>query len=146
MRKCLLILVLILSILEAKAQYNSKVMASDRETVTFRVTGYGKNVKLATEDAELSAVKMLCFVGANGTQFRLPLVSMGQAKAENENSDFFNILYGGKYRNYIESSSVVIPFGKDAAKRKCITLDVCVRATQLRTHIEQSGVIRKFGL
>lgn len=146
MRKYLILLILLLSISEAKAQYNCKVTTSDRETVTFRVTGYGKKVKLATEDAELSAVKTLCFIGAAGTSFRLPLVSQGQTKAEKDYSDFFDNFYGDNYRNFIETSSVVVPFGKDGEKRKCITLDVRVRASQLRTHLEQSGVIRKFGL
>ena len=146
MRKYLILLILLLGILEAKAQYNCKVVSSDRETVTFRVTGYGKKASLAMEDAELSAVKTLCFAGASDTPFRLPLVPIGQTKAEKDFPDFFNNLYTETYKNFIESSLIVIAFGKDGGKRKCITLDVRVRASQLRTHLEQSGIVRKFGL
>ncbi len=146
MKKYLVLLILTLGISEARAQYNCKVISSDRETVTFRVTGYGKNVKRAMADAELSAVKTLCFIGAAGTPFRLPLVSQGQVKAEKEHAVFLANLQRSAYRNFIETSSTVIPFGKDGEKRKCVTMDVRVRALQLRTHLEQGGVIRRFGI
>ena len=38
-----------------------------------------------------------------------------------------------------------LTFGKDAEKRKCVTLDVCVRAESLRSFLEKNGVIRRFG-
>ena len=146
MKKIILLLLCAMSTLSMLAQYNCTVITSDNETVTFRVTGYGKKAKLASADAELSAVKALCFVGATGTAFRLPLISQEQSKEEKEHSDFFDSFYNTTYRNFIETSTVVSAFGKDAAKRKSLTLDVRVRASQLRAYLEKSGVIRKFGL
>lgn len=146
MKQYLILLILVLEISETKAQYNCNVISSDRETVTFRVTGYGKKVKLATENAELSAVKILCFIGAEGTPFRLPFVTVERSIAEKEHSDFFVPFYKSEYKNYIDASVIVIPFGKDAEKRKCITLDVRVRAFQLRTYLERCGIKRRFGI
>lgn len=146
MKKFFVLLLCAMSTMTVLAQYNCTVVTSDKETVTFRVTGYGKKAKLASADAELSAVKALCFVGAAGTAFRLPLISQEQSKAEKEHADFFEEFYNTSYRNFIETSTIVSPFGKDAAKRKSLTMDVRVRAVQLRAYLEKSGVIRKFGL
>ena len=146
MKKFFMLFVCLMSTLTMLAQYNCTVITSDNETVTFRVTGYGKKAKLASAYAELSAVKALCFVGATGTAFRLPLISQEQSKAEKEHSDFFDSFYDTTYKDFIETSTIVSPFGKDAAKRKCLTMDVRVRALQLRAYLEKSGVIRKFGL
>ena len=146
MKKFLILLLLVTLCLRSQAQYNCTVIASEQGSVTYRVTGYGKNVKTASADAELSAVKALCFLGAEGTIYQLPIVSQGQSKAENAHPAFFESFYGGNYKNFIETSSIVTPFGKDAAKRKCVTHDVRVRASQLRSHLERSGIIRKFGL
>lgn len=146
MKKTILLLLSLMSALGTMAQYNCTVVSSDRETVTYRVTGYGKNVKIASTDAELSAIKVLCFMGAPDTPFRLPLVPEGQMTAEKEHPDFFEDLYAGAFQKYIETSSIVTPFSKDARKRKCITLDVRVRVEQLRSNLEGAGIIRKFGL
>ena len=54
--------------------------------------------------------------------------------------------YKEEYQNFVESSIIVTPYGKNALKQKCITLDVCIRVNQLRTYLENNGIIRKFGL
>ena len=54
--------------------------------------------------------------------------------------------YSKEYQNFVESSIIVTPYGKNALKQKCITLDVCIRVNQLRTYLENNGIIRKFGL
>ena len=59
--------------------------------------------------------------------------------------DFFKDFYDTSYKDFIISSVTVTAFGKDAEKRKCVTLDVCVRAESLRSFLEKNGVIRKLG-
>ena len=54
--------------------------------------------------------------------------------------------YKEEYQNFVESSIIVTPYGKNALKQKCITLDVCIRVNQLRAYLENNGIIRKFGL
>lgn len=146
MKRFILSILLALFCIHIHAQYNCVVKSSDRETVTFRVVGYGSNTKKATRDAEISAIKTICFIGADGTTYAIPLVSSGESKAVSDNSVFFNSFYSEQYRNFIESSIAVSDLGKDASKRKCQTFDVKIRAEKLRKYLEQNGVIRKFGL
>lgn len=146
MKRFILSILLTLFCIHIHAQYNCVVKSSDRETVTFRVVGYGSNTKKATRDAEISAIKTICFIGADGTTYAIPLVSSGESKAVSDNSVFFNSFYSEQYRIFIESSIAVSDLGKDASKRKCQTFDVKIRAEKLRKYLEQNGVIRKFGL
>lgn len=146
MKRFILSILLTLFCIHIDAQYNCVVKSSDRETVTFRVVGYGSNTKKATIDAEISAIKTICFTGAAGTTFAMPLVSSGESKSVSDNSEFFNSFYSEQYRNFIESSIAVSNPCKDASKRKCQTFDVKIRARELRKYLEQNGVIRKFGL
>lgn len=146
MKRIILSILLILFCVHIHAQYNCVVKSSDRETVTFRVVGYGSNTKKTTKDAEISAIKTICFIGADGSTYAIPLVASGESKAVSDNSAFFNSFYSEQYRNFIESSIAVSNLGKDASKRKCQTFDVKIRAEKLRKYLEQNGVIRKFGL
>ncbi|MBP3467451.1 MAG: hypothetical protein J6K01_07575 [Paludibacteraceae bacterium] len=146
MKRIFLLGIAFVCIVAAKAQYHCTVMTSTRSTITLRATGYGKNVKKATAEAERNAVRMILFSGADGTSFRFPLIQEDRDKVEDDNRSFFNDLYRGVYRDFIESSVVVTPFGKDASERKCVTVDVCVRAERLRSYLESKKIIRKFGL
>ena len=127
------------------AQYHSTVQSSTKSSVTMRVIGYGKNVKTASVDAENNAIKTLLFAGAQDTSYRLPFISDNKETIETNNKTFFDNLYKNDYKNFIESSVIVTAFGKDAQKRKCITMDICVRAEQLRKYLENNGIIRKIG-
>ncbi len=145
MKKILSLFLCMMAFITANAQYNCSVTSSTRETVTFRITGYGKNAKVATDEAERGAVKTILFEGAANTQFRLPLISEEQESAEKNHAAFFEDFYGSGYKKYV-NSVIVTSFGKDAQKRKCITLDVCVKALNLRSALEKNKVVRKFGL
>ncbi len=146
MKKTIFLFLAFMTHIVAHAQYHCSVTDSDREKVSFRVVGYGKNAKTAIADAELSAIKTICFLGADGTIFSQPLVTERQAIAESRHQPFFHCFYNGDYKNFIETSVVVTPFGKDSAKRKCLTMIVCVKASSLRLYLEQNAVTRKFGL
>ena len=142
----LFFLLTLVGVLPAPAQYNAPVSSSTTQTVTLRCVGYGKKAKPAATDAELSAIRTVLFVGVHGTPFNMPLIQEGQQSAESRFNDFFNNFYNGDYKNFIESSIVTIPFGKNAVKAKCITVDVCVRVSALRKYLEDNNIIRKFGL
>lgn len=132
--------------LSAFAQYNCIEQSSNNESVTFRVVGYGSNSKKALRDAELSAIKTLCFAGTNGQHYHLPLISMGEVSATELHPAFFRDFYSGKYQSFIEYSYAVSKFAKDAHKRKCQTFDIRVRAEKLRAYLEQNRIVRKFGI
>ena len=141
MKKILIICLIILTaILEVSAQYQASVLNATKNAVSMRCVGYGKM------DAELSAIKTLLFVGAQNTQHSMPLVQEDKAVVEHKYKKFFDAFYGKEYQNFVESSIIVTPYGKNALKQKCITLDVCIRVNQLRAYLENNGIIRKFGL
>jgi hypothetical protein len=130
----------------AYGQYRCVTQSSTKNSVTLRCIGYGSNAKKASKDAELNAIKTLLFVGADNTPYKFPLIGNDETSAEDNNKTFFDDFYSNSFRNFIESSIIVTSFGKDELKRKCITVDVCIRAQQLRTFLENKGIIRKFGL
>ena len=144
MRKILFLLSLLWCIV-SNAQYHCTVISATRSDVTLRSTGYGKNVKLATKDAEQNAINTLLYSGVEGTSYSLPLIPITRSEAESQNKKFFENFYDISYKDFIMSSVTVTAFGKDAEKRKCVTLDVCVRAESLRSFLEKNGVIRRFG-
>ena len=147
MKKILIICLIILTaILEVSAQYQVSVLNATKDAVSMRCVGYGKKATIASMDAELSAIKTLLFVGTQNTQHSMPLVQEDKAVVENKYKKFFDAFYSKEYQNFVESSIIVTPYGKNALKRKCITLDVCIRVNQLRTYLENNGIIRKFGL
>ena len=78
----------------------------------------------------------------NGMAF---LTGINKEATEEKYKSFFDDFYNNTYKNFIESSVIVAPYGKNALKQKCITLDVCIRVNQLRAYLENNGIIRKFG-
>lgn len=147
MKKILIIcLVALTSIFEASAQYQVSVINATADAVSMRCVGYGKKATIASKEAELSAIKTLLFVGAQNTQYNMALVEEDKTTVENKFKDFFDTFYSKEYKNFIESSIIVTPYGKNALKQKCITLDVRIRVASLRAYLENNGIIRKFGL
>lgn len=147
MKKILIICLIVLTaILEVSAQYQVSVLNATKDAVSMRCVGYGKKAAIASTDAELSAIRTLLFAGVQNTQHSMPLVQEDKAIVENKYRKFFDTFYSKEYQNFVESSIIVTPYGKNALKQKCITLDVCIRVNQLRTYLENNGIIRKFGL
>ena len=134
------------ALLEVAAQYQVSVLNATKDAVSMRCVGYGKKATIASMDAELSAIKTLLFVGAKNTQHSMPLVQEDKTVVENKFKKFFDVFYRKEYQSFVESSIIVTRYGKNALKQKCITLDVRIRVNQLRTYLENNGIIRKFGL
>lgn len=142
----LVTLFLFISTNELYAQYHVTVLGSKNDVVSMRCIGFGKKALSASIDAELSAIKTILFVGANGTQYNTPLIVEEKSVVENKFNGFFSKFYNEDYKSFIESSVVAVPFGKNSLKQKCITLDVKIKVSQLRKYLENNDVIRKFGL
>lgn len=147
MKKILIIcLVIFTATLKVPAQYQVSVLNATKDVVSMRCIGYGKKASIAAKDAELSAVKTLLFIGVENAQCNiLPLIQEDKENIENKFQQFFNDFYKKEYQSFVESSVIVSPYGKNALKQKSITLDVCVRVKQLRTYLENNGIVRKFG-
>lgn len=146
MKRLIYYFILLVSAFEIQAQYNVTMVSSKNGIITLRCVGYGKNAAKASKDAEISAIKALLFYGVADSQYRIALIQKPQIEVENNNKKFFEGLYNDEYKNFIESSAIVTPFGKNSLKQKCVTLDVVIRVSQLRLYLERNGIIRKFGL
>lgn len=140
------VLSIILGCVSAFAQYQVNCIDTKGETMTFRVVGYGKNAKTASQNAELNVIKALMFEGIPNSQHTVPMVpeteSVAMRKYRKELTPFFD----SQYQREITRSVIVRKFGKDANKQKSITLEVTVNIRSLRNKLEKIGVIRKFGL
>ena len=145
MKKTILILCLSLIAVFAYGQYHCSPLGGTKNVVVLRSIGYGKNVKKAMKDAEVNAIKTILFVGAERTPFNSPLITEDRLSVEQRNKEFFENFYAETYMNFIESAETTSEFGKDSAKRKCLTQDIRVRVLQLRVYLENNGIIRKFG-
>ncbi|MDE6049762.1 MAG: hypothetical protein K2G09_08755 [Paramuribaculum sp.] len=146
-RVILLILSLILAgNISIFAQYQVNHISTTGENMTFRVVGYGKNSKKASDNAELSVIKALMFEGIPNSQQHIPMVPETEAQALKKHKNALNSFFAGEYKSEIVRSVIVRKFGKDANKQKTITLEVTVNIRALRNKLERIGVIRKFGL
>lgn len=132
--------------LSSFAQYQVNCISTDGETMTFRVVGYGKNSKMASDDAEISVIKALMFEGIPNSQQHIPMVPETESTIRKKYDKELNSLFKGEYKGVIPRSVIVRKFGKDANKQKTITLDVTVNIRALRNKLERTGIIRKFGL
>ena len=125
MKKILIICLIVLTaILVVSALYQVSVLNATKDAVSMRCVGYGKKAAIASMDAELSAIRTLLFAGAQNTQHSMPLVQEDKAIVENKYRKFYDTFYSKEYQNFVESSIIVTPYGKNALKQKCITLDV----------------------
>ena len=106
------------AVIEVSAQYQVSILNSTKDAVSMRCVGYGKKATIASMDAELSAIKTLLFVGAQNTQHSMPLVQEDKAAFENKYRKFFDAFYSKEYQNFVESSIIVTPYGKNALKQK----------------------------
>lgn len=146
MKKLVVCLIMLINIFQLSAQYRASFVDSTKDIVTIRCVGYGKKAALAAKDAELSAIKSILFIGITNTKYSTPLIEEEQLTVEAKFQKFFMDFYNKEYKNFIESSVIVVSYGKNALKQKSITLDVSIRAPQLRSYLEKKEIIRKFGL
>lgn len=142
----LIILCIIYSTITLSAQYNVDCIESDGQTMTFRVTGYGKNAKVATQDAEINVIKALMFSGIPNTQQSIPMVKESESITIKNHKAFMKDFLETGYKQVITRSVIIRKFGKDQNKQKSIDLNVTVNVPALRNELQRGGVIRKFGL
>lgn len=148
MKKHLFIITLlaVFGIFSTFAQYQVNCISSSGETMTFRVVGYGKNAKKASDNAELNVIKALMFEGIPDSQQHIPMVPDTESATMKKHGKEISQLFEGDYKSVIMRSVISRKFGKDANKQKSIALDVTVNVRALRNKLERMGIIKKFGL
>lgn len=129
------------------AQDKVNFLSDGPNTISLRVTAYGKKAKEAMENAEQSAISAILFRGTPGSnQVENPLVGVNEEKILKEHKKYFRELFEDKrYASFILSNVPISKFSKDVTKKKCIVVDIKVNLQALRSDLEQHKVIRKFG-
>jgi hypothetical protein len=121
-------------------------------TLRMRVTGFGQKQVEIEEDGQRKAIEHLLYVGlpdatgaeVKNTDFRLPMV---QNKASVQGLPFLRtFLADGGYKPFITNVSVLDNNKSRASNnQRTLPLAISVSYDALRRHMEQHGVIRKFG-
>lgn len=146
LRHCLFIICL-LTTYSISGQNKVNFLSDGSNTLSLRVTAYGKKAKEAIENAEQAAVRTILFRGIPGSnQIENPLIGVNEEKIQKEHKAYFKELFEEKRcSSFILSTVPVSKFSKDATKKKCIVADIKVNLQALRSDLEQHKVIRKFG-
>lgn len=146
LRHCLFIICL-LTTYSISGQNKVNFLSDGSNTLSLRVTAYGKKAKEAIENAEQAAVRTILFRGIPGSnQVENPLIGVNEEKIQKEHKAYFKELFEEKRcSSFILSTVPVSKFSKDATKKKCIVADIKVNLQTLRSDLEQHKVIRKFG-
>lgn len=146
LRHCLFIICL-LTTYSISGQNKVNFLSDGSNTLSLRVTAYGKKAKEAIENAEQAAVRTILFRGIPGSnQVENPLIGVNEEKIQKEHKAYFKELFEEKRcSSFILSTVPVSRFSKDATKKKCIVADIKVNLQALRSDLEQHKVIRKFG-
>ena len=118
--------------------------------ILVKVWSYSKNAKLALEQARKNAVHGVIFrgfVSTNHDDTSIPALAKDPA-IEATHADFFETFFDdetGSYMRYapsiIESSTQVVKFGKEYKAGVVVT----VNRSMLRKHLEEAGIITRFG-
>lgn len=142
-----LLFICLLAVYTAFGQDKVNFLSDGPNTLSLRVTAYGKKAKEAMENAEQSAIRTILFRGVPGSnQVENPLIGVNEESIQKEHKNYFNDFFEGKrYSSFILSNTPISQFAKDATKKKCIVVDIKVNLQALRSDLEQQKVIRKFG-
>jgi hypothetical protein len=109
--------------------------------------GFGKNVKESNADALAGAVYALLFKGLPGSAYELPMVPH---EGEKKNDPTVVALLTGGYSAFVieDQSQGKSKMTKKADGVKGIATfhQITINCDALRRHLEEKGVIRKFGI
>lgn len=96
LRHCLLIICLLIAY-NLFGQNKVNFLSDGPNTLSLRVTAYGKKAKEAIENAEQAAVRAILFRGIPGSnQVENPLIGVNEEKIQKEHKSYFKELFRRK--------------------------------------------------
>ena len=112
--------------------------------ILIRSSGQGENETKAVLNSEIKAFNTLFFYGFTSSVQTRPLIE-NESEAKRSNSKFFyNFFENEEYRNFIVSSYNYTGVQK-TSNYYYLNRDLKINLRSLRTHLENKGIIRKFG-
>ncbi len=113
--------------------------------VWIQSTGFGKKEVIAQLDAEKAAMETLVFQGVAGTQFAMPLVA-DESASRKDHADFYTGFFDQQgFRAYVNKTQTTEALTEFKGGKKMGTR-VLVDVNGLRKHLEDKGIIKKFGM
>jgi hypothetical protein len=116
-------------------------------SITVTATGFAKNKAESIDNAGAGAMYTLLFRGIAGSPNTLPMVPNGNEK--NNDPTVVSLLNGG-YTAFFTQNVLIAEVAKkrkqDGVKGRQTTSRITINTEALRRHLEQNGVIRKFGI
>lgn len=141
----LMAIVCLLGCRQSQPIYNVLALRDDANTLTLRCTGYGNTESDALADAGRYAIEQLLFRGIPGTNQRHPLIGTDEQTARTEHATYLqSLLEGKRYLSFLTQSLPVESLQQYHQSQ--VEAEITINLRALRTDLEQSGVIRKFGL
>lgn len=116
-------------------------------TISLISTGFGKTRAKSSADAAAHAFYTLLFRGIPGSQYELPVISN---ENEKKNDPAVKKLLSEGYSSFVTENIFKSEDSKtkrkDGAKGKMTVHKITINCDALRKHLEDNGVIRKFGI
>ncbi len=117
---------------------------SEEGSILIRSSGQGESESKAVLNSETKAFNTLFFYGFPSSVQTRPMIE-NESEAKRLNSKFFDDFYeNGEYRNFIINSYNYTGVQK-TGKYYYLNRDIKINLRSLRTHLENKGIIRKFG-
>ena len=131
-------------------EFNGQVVFSSVEkngTITLQSTGFGKKKTESISNALAGAFYNLLFRGIPGSPYDLPMIP---DENEKKNNPLIKALLEGGYTAFIVENKFISEENKkrkqDGSKGKQTINKITINCDALRKHLEQNGLIRKFGI
>ncbi len=113
--------------------------------VWIQSTGFGKKEVIAQLDAEKAAMETLVFQGIAGTQFSMPLVA-DESTSRRDHAEFYAGFFEQQgFRAFVSKTQKMSGLVKFKGGKKMDTR-MLVDVNGLRKHLEDKGIIKKFGM
>lgn len=117
---------------------------SEEGTILIRSSGQGESETKAVLNSEIKAFNTLFFHGFPSSVQTRPMIE-NESEAKRSNSNFFDDFFeNGEYRNFIINSYNYTGVHKTGSYYY-LNRDIKINLRSLRTHLENKGIIRKFG-
>jgi len=114
-----------------------------KDILIIEAKGYGKNQRVAMNDAEKRAFETLFFKGIPNSSYRFGMMPDKEIEKQHFLQTFFETQ---KHREFIVASNITSPVSRNQQKKaKELALQVHINTLSLRKYLEHQGAVHKFG-
>jgi hypothetical protein len=115
-------------------------------TLWVTATGFGPNEVKAQADAEKAIFETLLFQGIAGTQHATPMVPNGPA-SKSQHATFYTTFFDELgYRPFVTNTVALSGLLKLKKGGKKLDTRILIDINALRRHLEENGIVAKFGM